>query len=188
MSEIIKLGKHPETLFIEHYRWLPPGPEAWADLSIDGNYLGVCLTAIESPLLAARSLDDEDVYQDSCLEFFFRPEGDDRYINIECNPLGAMIIGFGESRHDRVSLLDEYKHLLSPTVEIHPAQGKWSVLYHIPFPLLEETYGRPFPRTFYANFYKCGGLSPHYGMWREVDAPEPDFHRPEFFGKFEITI
>ncbi len=36
-----------------------------------------------------------------------------------------------------------------------------------------------------ANFYKCGDETavPHYGAWSPIDTPQPDFHRPEFFGE-----
>jgi hypothetical protein len=34
------------------------------------------------------------------------------------------------------------------------------------------------------NFQKCGDKTkfPHYGSWNRIDTPEPDFHRPEYFG------
>jgi hypothetical protein len=36
-----------------------------------------------------------------------------------------------------------------------------------------------------ANFYKCGDETetPHFGAWSPVQTPQPDFHRPEFFGR-----
>jgi hypothetical protein len=39
-----------------------------------------------------------------------------------------------------------------------------------------------------ANFYKCGDKTshPHWLTWSVVDKPEPDFHRPEFFGILEF--
>ena len=40
------------------------------------------------------------------------------------------------------------------------------------------------------GFYKTGGAditgNEHYGMWNEVGTENPDFHRPEYFGKFII--
>jgi hypothetical protein len=35
------------------------------------------------------------------------------------------------------------------------------------------------------NIYKCGDALPvpHYVSWRPIDTPDPDFHRPEYFGQ-----
>ena len=34
------------------------------------------------------------------------------------------------------------------------------------------------------NFYKCGDdlPQPHFVVWNNIETPEPDYHRPEFFG------
>ncbi|MBP5277596.1 MAG: hypothetical protein J6Z18_03800, partial [Prevotella sp.] len=39
--------------------------------------------------------------------------------------------------------------------------------------------------SFRANFYKCGDLlpKPHFLSWNAVEIPQPDFHRPDQFGK-----
>jgi hypothetical protein len=36
-----------------------------------------------------------------------------------------------------------------------------------------------------ANFYKCGDGTPepHFVTWNPVGTENPDYHRPEFFGK-----
>lgn len=36
-----------------------------------------------------------------------------------------------------------------------------------------------------ANFYKCGDATtePHYLSWNSIETDNPDFHRPDFFGK-----
>ena len=36
-----------------------------------------------------------------------------------------------------------------------------------------------------ANFYKCGEETsePHYVTWNPIGSENPDYHRPEFFGK-----
>ena len=42
-----------------------------------------------------------------------------------------------------------------------------------------------FKGTLKANVYKCGDKTehPHYLAWNRVEAPAPDFHRPECFGE-----
>ena len=39
-----------------------------------------------------------------------------------------------------------------------------------------------------ANFYKCGEETsePHYVTWNPIGVENPDYHRPEFFGKVEF--
>ena len=58
-----------------------------------------------------------------------------------------------------------------------------------PLKLIETVYGNAdyqTGRVIRANFYKCGDETPipHFGMWSPVDNETPDFHRPEYFGKF----
>jgi hypothetical protein len=125
--------------------------------------------------------DGGDVWEDSCLELFIRPDQSPAYLNIEVNPLGAMIIGLGPGREDRRDL-PELKPRLGPVIAIEPCAGRWEVSYKLPFGMLREIYGDPVGPLFRANLFKCGGVEDHYGMWREVQTPEPDFHRPEYFG------
>ena len=41
--------------------------------------------------------------------------------------------------------------------------------------------------AFFGNFYKCDeSLHPHFGSWNPIEAPAPDFHRPECFGKLML--
>jgi hypothetical protein len=44
------------------------------------------------------------------------------------------------------------------------------------------------PEKIMGNFYKCADetISPHYLSWNPIDAPAPDFHRPEFFGEIHF--
>ncbi|MDE6137165.1 MAG: hypothetical protein K2F97_06800, partial [Muribaculaceae bacterium] len=54
----------------------------------------------------------------------------------------------------------------------------------IPLDLIGVHYeGKPVEMR--GNFYKCASATsqPHYLSWNPIDTPEPDFHRPEFFGK-----
>ena len=45
------------------------------------------------------------------------------------------------------------------------------------------------PTSLKANFYKCGDLTAHthFLSWSPIDAPKPDFHRPDFFGTLELA-
>ena len=64
----------------------------------------------ERPLLARKTKDNDDVFCDSCVEFFFKnKENDTDYVNIETNPFGAKLIGKGSP--DKLKLLDDTKEV-----------------------------------------------------------------------------
>ena len=171
---------------IASYVW--PGdyrPEARAYLARGAEGLQALLCAREETVSARVRGFDGDVWTDSCLEFFFRPfEGDPRYVNIEVNAAGAALIGVGPDRDHRARL-----KACPAGMDIRASRhagGWWAVAYTVPFGLIEALFGRPFApgRPFAGNFYKCDeSIHPHFGSWNPIDAPAPDFHRPECFGR-----
>ena len=168
------------------YKWtVREGPEAWSELSRAPESLEVKLCAREAPLIARAYEDGAEVWKDSCLELFIRPEQDARYLNFETNPLGNMIIALGADRYSRVPML-HIKPRLGLRISIAPSDRLWSVSFSIPFALLSEVYGAGTGPRYLCNLYKCGGADDHLGMWREVGTEKPDFHRPEYFGEIEI--
>jgi len=135
----------------------------------------------------------DDVYKDSCLEFFAAYDNkDSRYVNIEMNSNGACLIAVGPDRYDRTPI---DKIVGKPfTVTAEKKEKEWSVTAHITLADLQKIYGiapDTFEKgyTFHGNFYKCGDETPvvHYGMWNPVGTPEPDYHRPEFFGNLVLA-
>ena len=183
MTDVI-IPNHPKRARfpINVYKWRECSePKAWGSLFKDADALRVCLFAYEAPLIVRAFEDGAEVWKDSCLELFIRPEQDARYLNFEVNPLGNMIIALGANRHDRISMLD-IKPQLDLRVTISPASKLWGVKYSIPFRLLEKIYGCKVGPRFYCNLYKCGGADDHLGMWREVNTETPDFHQPDSFG------
>jgi hypothetical protein len=147
----------------------------------DQEAIHVKLCACERPLAIRVMEDGGKVWEDSCLELFIRPDRSPAYLNIEINPLGAMIIGLGAGREERKDLL-ELKSRLGPLITLEPCTGRWEVSFKLPLAMLGEIYGDPVEPLFWANLFKCGGVDDHYGMWQEVQTAKPDFHRPEYFG------
>ena len=85
--------------------WLPDaGIRAFGQFCHDAEYLYVHLCAVERDIRAEYTAPLSPVCQDSCLEFFFMPEGEDRYLNFEVNPNGCLLAGFGRGRADRIFL------------------------------------------------------------------------------------
>jgi len=138
----------------------------------------------EKPLLAREERRNGDIYLDSCMEFFVRVDGADKYLNFEMNPLGTLHLGFGEGRHERTfpEIADEVFDIKC-TFE----NDKWQLKLYVPFAVFDEIYGGH-SDVFEGNLYKCGEETEkeHYLMWNKIDREKADFHRPEYFGKFEL--
>lgn len=171
---------------IDRYAWGGDyRPEARAYVDRGDRGLRVLLCAREATVSRRVTGFNGDVWMDSCLEFFFRPFGDDpRYVNIEVNAAGAALIGIGVGRDGRTRLRD-CPAGMDFRASAHDG-GWWAVAYAVPFALIEVLYGRPVEPNapFLGNFYCCDEtLHPHFGSWSPIDAPAPDFHRPECFGR-----
>ncbi len=160
------------------------------------NHSGLAVEAVsyETRLRQEAETDGKDVWHDSCMEFFFGPvEAEHRYINLEVNPKGTIVMGFGGGKTGRIRLEETCKPRLALSTQIREKEGLWLVRYMISFELLGELFELPpneeYFRELQANFYKCGEMTefPHYGMWSRVESEAPDFHRPEFFGRLKLV-
>ena len=170
---------------LQHILWEPDrGVRARGQFCHDTKNLYVRLSAEESDIRAEYTAPLSPVWLDSCLEFFFLTEGEDRYFNFEINPNGCLLIGFGRSRQDRVFLhRDDLKTLFA--VRTKKTEDGWEASYRIPLPFLRLFVpSAAFSGAWRANVYKCGDQTPrpHYLSWNPVASAVPNFHRPEDFG------
>lgn len=172
------------------FLWLHNGctPESGFHLCYNEKALKIRLFSKERPLFCKATEDDGKIWEDNCLEFFFAPFGkSEPYLNFECNPLGKMIIGMGRDRHERTLLT----HRLKPALNLKASilDDAWAIEYEIPFAEISAIYQKEYaPKRgseFFFNAYVCGDKAdpPRYGAWSKIEWQEPDFHRPEFFGK-----
>ncbi len=137
----------------------------------------------ERPLLARYTAQNDPVSKDSCVEFFLRPNGNDkRYINFEFNPFGTMYAAARIVRDDK-KFFPEDKHYFE--VISYVDDGVWLLQFVIPFAFLETYYGS-YTKKMYGNLYKCGGdvTHEHYLSYYPLDPKEVNFHKPEYFGEF----
>lgn len=125
------------------------------------------------------------MYLDSCLEAFlaFYPEAGSAYINFEMNASGALLMQFGPDRANR-RMLERADG--APRVTPFSGDAEWGVVLDVPFAFVQRVYGMAEPpraEALRGNFYKCGAVPgrEHYLCWAPIDAPAPDFHRPECF-------
>ena len=177
---------------IDVYGWVGgKRHDASARLGFAEDYGFICKMEVNEASPAAVCRDaDGPVCNDSCLEFFVSFDGES-YLNLEANCLGVKCMGFGPGRHDRLRVKERVPggFRAAPMIEA----DRWSVVYYLPFAELSLFYpgisAADFPagREFTANFYKTGSAEvtgvEHYGMWSECLTENPDFHRPEYFGK-----
>lgn len=133
----------------------------------------------------------DPVCTDSCMEWFFSLTPGGEYVNCEMNSAGVSHIAFGAGREGRTRI-DRF--ITPPRVSHCRRGGWWSVGVSFSLDELRTIFGDPSfdlreGREIYFNMYKCGDLTetPHYGAWRAPTAPEPDFHRPECFGRGVIA-
>lgn len=165
--------------------WEPDcGIRAGGQLCHDSENLYVRLSAREENIRAEYTSPLSPVWEDSCLEFFFLPEGEDRYFNFEINPNGCLWTGFGRSRQDRAVLVREDAKTLFSICTEKTKEG-WEASFRIPLAFLRLFVpGAAFTGAWRANVYKCGDKTPHphYLSWNPVTSAVPDFHRPQDFG------
>lgn len=165
------------------------GIRAFGQFCHDDRFLHVRLRATERRIRAEYTAPLSPVYLDSCLEFFFMPEGEDRYLNFEINPNGCLYIGFGRCRNDRAAL---YPDGMAELFAIHAARTAdgWEASYRIPLSFLRLFWPEfSFSGILRANVYKCGDRTeqPHFLAWNPVASEKPDFHRPPDFGVMRFT-
>lgn len=176
------------------FRWTEKnGPETEGQaVFVENEGFLVKMKTFEKEPLALHNEPDGAVHFDSCMEFFanFNPEYDDRYVNFEANANGNLHCKIGESRKERKAVRNMVDIMPEAKTEIH--EEFWTLELFIPAETVKTLYGK---EKFQAgdvikgNFYRCGDdlPNPHFGMWNPVDVPQPDFHRPEFFGEIVLV-
>jgi len=176
---------------IDQINWkqFPHQPGVKAFLGYCDQKLWIHYVVLNDFVRAICRVDQEPVWQDSCVEFFVK-QGD-IYRNFEFNSLGVCLSAFGPNREKRQRLDSESMAQIlrfpSLTVENFPDESlgvDWSLTVAIPLELIGVKAGS----QFYANFYKCGDETklPHYLSWMTIDTPSPDFHRPGYFAPAEL--
>lgn len=191
-------------LVIEYYMGEEPDhqPKVQAKLAYDHDFIYVIWRVEDQYVLARRTRNEQDVWRDSCVEFFFTPNRDaeDRsFFNLETN-CGGMKLFNAHVAGDKVETFtaadfasivtaSSLKTPIDPEIALPTT---WTLEYKIPVTLAEKfaKTERPKPGAVWrANFYKCADESshPHWLTWSPVTHAQPQFHLPEYFGilKFE---
>lgn len=150
----------------------------------------------DNELRAVETADDGRVWEDSCVEFFVSPEGNDFYYNFECNCIGTLLLHGGPAGGDRPSAPSEvygsvrrWSSLGTGAFEAHVEFREWDLVEMIPASALFRHDIKSFDGlSMKGNFYKCGDLlpHPHFLSWAPIELPKPMFHCPQFFDVIEF--
>lgn len=169
-------------------------PECFAQVLFvegDGFYAKMSVKE-ENPLITYKQGDfSDDVCDDSCMEWFinFAPDKTDNYINFEGTAAAALNCGVAPGREDRIPINEIAGYL--PDLKAGRDGDFWWVEYHLSLDIITKVFGEVDTTSgaeYIGNFYKCGELTeePHYLAWSQINLPDPDYHCPEFFGKFVL--
>ena len=153
----------------------------------------------EANIKALYSEDKESKpFKDSCCEFFFSPECNNNYYNMELNCIGKGTFAFrrGGRKGSKIAYGEEimkrifrYSTLGEAPIETCGKENgelfEWKLTVAIPLECFTETPMNELKgKTMRANFYKCGDdmPKPHFLTWNRIELDKPDFHTPDFFG------
>jgi hypothetical protein len=142
-------------------------------------------------LRAANTKDNQNVNEDSCVEFFVKLPESTSYYNFEFNCIGVCRAAkhLGDRHHstdftpDQLKKIDRWSSLGTRAFREINGLFSWELCVCIPFELLEVD-PQKLPERLLGNFYKCADATeqPHYVSWNPIRTDKPDFHRPEYFG------
>jgi len=208
---IKKLDKNPEDIeeaahlletktvsnFIDLINWpaFAYKPKVQFRIGHSGKEIWLKYYVNEKYILARETRTNGDVYKDSTVEFFISLD-QKNYYNFEFSCIGTIHLAYGPGRQDRkfvdpetVEKIEIQSTLGNEPFEEKSGDFEWEMMIRIP--LVCFTFDKL--KTFNgikatANFYKCGDETkkPHYITWNPVQTENPDYHRPEFFGKLEF--
>lgn len=192
-----------EPLILSNYMGDKPlhFPKSQAKVAYDNSAIYVKFKVEDQYVKAVAEKNQDPVYKDSCVEFFFTPGVDIKtgYFNLEMNCGGTMLfhhqliprkggVSISDEDISQIQVVTSLPNIIDPEMD---KKTTWQVSYRIPFSVLENYYDmkKPQPGTIWrANFYKCADDTshPHWLTWSPIDFPTPNFHVPEYFGELEF--
>lgn len=178
-----------------NWRAFPYKPELNFRIAHSGDEIWLKYDVREKNILARETQTNGDVYKDSTVEFFVSLDGKN-YYNFEFNCIGTRHLGYGPGRSNRspvkpalVEKIEVVSSLGSQAFEEKKGDFRWEMTIRIPTECFAFDKLESFNNLEAAgNFYKCGDETsePHFVSWNPIETENPDYHRPEFFGKISF--
>ena len=188
------INKTGSTFEISNFPWkdeYPATPKTFATLSYDDEGINAHFVSYETNLRATETQHNTFVHKDSCMEMFmqYAADTDPRYINIEMNPNGAAYSAVSFERGRSQLIAPEDIDTLNIKTEIF--DDRWEIKLSIKAEYIKKyipSYVHGSGAHLKGNLYKCGDDTdhPHFGCFNNIEVPQPDFHRPEFFADFVL--
>jgi hypothetical protein len=185
--------------YIDVLNWptqFPYKPSCQFKIARSASSVFIQFNVVETHIRALYTIDQEPVWEDSCVEFFCKQPQQNSYFNFEFNCIGTCLATQRESKtlnvnplsKDKTNSIKRFASLGRSPFEEKEGNFEWKLTVEIPFDVIDIQPGH-FPEILNANFYKCGdGTSvPHYLSWSHISTEQPDFHRPEFFGELLLS-
>lgn len=189
------LDKNRTYQYLDMLNWpakFPYKPDCKFNIAFTDTMLWIQYHVREKSVRAVCTHANEPVWEDSCVEFFCRKPNENAYYNFEFNCIGTCLASYRRSKTDVILMMDDeqigqitrYASLGASPFSQKEGFFEWKLVVGIPFSLMQfdPINGNGLLE---ANFYKCGGKTsdPHFLSWSYISSAEPDFHRPEYFGK-----
>jgi hypothetical protein len=131
-------------------------------------------------------------YKDDCIEAFIAPNPEHPlwYTNYEINCLGTWLAGLHKDSFNEYVLPDKILIGRSHVGTINnedDIDSHWIIEIGIPFENLKDFEIKLPPKNgtvWGINFNRCGGdINQQYSQWSPSKTEQPNFHRPQDFGK-----
>ena len=183
-----------ESHAIDNVNWAeyPYKPSVDFHIAHSDKAIAIMFQVTEDHVKAVAMENNGRVWEDSCVEFFVRMADGQRYVNIEMNCAGTILVGKRLTKkdathlsHAEIATIRRITSLPHEPVDSHSEGLTWWAIEVIPY----EIFGYDQkPGSLRANIYKCGDKcdQPHFLSWSPIPLPEPNFHCPEYFGEIEL--
>jgi Carbohydrate-binding family 9 len=195
--------KNAEALDIANY--LPQSsdhrPVTRVKLLHEGSSVHALFKVSDCYVRAVRTEYQDDVWNDSCVEWFAQPKKGKGYFNFEINCIGTLHVHYvedptraagGELKKStpvprQIGALVDIHHSIASVIDSEIKEPtEWYIEMEVPLIFFEPfvgPLGALSGQTWRANFNKCADQTsrPTWATWSPVS--EPNFHRPQEFGE-----
>jgi hypothetical protein len=193
-----------ETAQITHFRPESSGhrPQTFVRLLYDSAGVHGIFKVQDQYVRCIRTNYFDEVWKDSCVEFFVEPKAGRGYFNFEFN--GAFLCSHITNPERGPAGLKQFTRVpseIGETVQVRASLPRliekeisdptiWTLQFYIPLKVLERyvgALGSLAGQTWRGNFFKCAEevSHPHWASWSPVD--EFNFHLPRCFGLVQFV-
>ena len=186
----------PQRINIVNWKKYPYRPEVSFRMMYNDFAFYIRFDVKENYVRARATRNNSQVCLDSCLELFISPENNDEYYNLEMNCIGAKLFKCRKvemspelASDEVISTIRCRSSLGNLPFEEKKGEITWNMVVIIPFEAFWKHRIKPVKGLkIRGNLYKCGDelSEPHYLSWNKIDTESPNFHKPRFFGEFEL--